>query len=73
MEETDTKITVSSITEITSFNMERIITISAKDVDAVTKAESQVSAKLRAAYENDIQAMAVSISYMNIEQNSNWI
>ena len=60
MEETDTKITVSSITEITSFNMERIITISAKDVDAVTKAESQVSAKLRAAYENDIQAMAVS-------------
>lgn len=58
MEETGTKITVSSINEINSFNVERIITISG-DIDNISKAEAEVSAKLRAAYENDIQNVTV--------------
>ena len=60
MEETSTKITVSSINEISSFNLERIISISG-DVDKISKAEAEVSHKLRSAYESDIQAMAVSM------------
>lgn len=59
MEETDTKITVSSIAEISNFNMERVITIRG-DVEAMGRAEAEVSSKLRQAYENDVQAMNVS-------------
>ena len=59
MEDSTTKITVSSINEINSFNLERIITI-AGEIDQISKAEAEISTKLRAAYENDIQAMAVS-------------
>ena len=61
MEDTSTKITVSSINEISPFNVERIITISG-EIDQISKAESEVSAKLRSAYESDIQAMAVRSS-----------
>ncbi len=59
MEETGTRITVSSIGEITTFNQERVITIAAGpgEADAVSRAEAIVSAKLRAAYESDVQAM----------------
>ena len=56
MEETDTKITVSSINEINSFNMERIITIKG-DPEKICKAEAEVSAKLRQAYESDLNSM----------------
>ena len=59
MEETETKITVSSIHEINSFNMERVITIRGT-IDQMTKAEAEISSKLRSAYESDIQAMVVS-------------
>lgn len=57
MEETDTKITVSSINEINSFNMERIITIKGEP-ENICRAETEVSAKLRQAYESDLNAMA---------------
>lgn len=57
MQETDTKITVSSINDINSFNLERIITIRGS-IDNMSKSESQISAKLRQSYENDLQAMA---------------
>lgn len=56
MEDTDTKITVSSINDINSFNMERIITIKGEP-ENVCKAEAEVSAKLRQAYESDLNAM----------------
>ena len=56
MEDTDTKITVSSINEINSFNMERTITIVGA-IENVSKAESEVSARLRLAYESDIQSI----------------
>jgi len=57
MEDTDTKITVSSISDISSFNLERVITIKGTIPD-IARAESEVSTKLRAAYETDLQAMA---------------
>lgn len=57
MEDTDTKITVSSISDISSFNPERVITIKGAIPD-ISKAEAEVSSKLRAAYETDLQAMA---------------
>ena len=59
MEDTETKITVSSINEINSFNMERVITIRGS-IDQMSKAEAEISSKLRAAFESDIQAMVVS-------------
>ncbi|XP_067006463.1 insulin-like growth factor 2 mRNA-binding protein 1 isoform X2 [Anabrus simplex] len=57
MQDTDTKITVSSINDINSFNMERIITVKGT-IDNMSKAEALISAKLRQSYENDLQAMA---------------
>ncbi|XP_066593593.1 insulin-like growth factor 2 mRNA-binding protein 1 isoform X2 [Prorops nasuta] len=57
MQDTDTKITVSSINDINSFNLERIITVKGS-IDNMSKAESMISSKLRQSYENDLQAMA---------------
>merc|ERR1712223_1854883 len=57
MEDTDTKITVSSINEINSFNMERIITVRGEP-ENICRAEAEVSAKLRQAYESDLNSMA---------------
>ncbi|XP_022913707.1 insulin-like growth factor 2 mRNA-binding protein 1 isoform X3 [Onthophagus taurus] len=57
MQETETKITVSSINDINSFNLERIITVKGS-IENMSKAEAQISAKLRQSYENDLQAMA---------------
>lgn len=57
MQDTDTKITVSSINDINSFNLERIITVKGS-IDNMSKAENQISSKLRQSYENDLQAMA---------------
>lgn len=56
MEDTDTKITVSSINEINSFNMERVITIRG-GIEEMSKAEAEISSKLRSAFESDVQAM----------------
>ncbi|XP_056632572.1 insulin-like growth factor 2 mRNA-binding protein 2 isoform X2 [Diorhabda carinulata] len=57
MQDTDTKITVSSINDINSFNLERIITVKGS-IENMSRAESQISSKLRQSYENDLQAMA---------------
>ncbi|XP_055842061.1 insulin-like growth factor 2 mRNA-binding protein 1 isoform X2 [Episyrphus balteatus] len=57
MQETDTKITVSSINDISSYNLERIITVKGL-IENMSRAESQISSKLRQSYENDLQAMA---------------
>lgn len=57
MQDTDTKITVSSINDINNFNLERIITVKGS-IDNMSKAESMISNKLRQSYENDLQAMA---------------
>ncbi|XP_016976664.1 insulin-like growth factor 2 mRNA-binding protein 1 isoform X2 [Drosophila rhopaloa] len=57
MQDTDTKITVSSINDINSFNLERIITVKGL-IENMSRAENQISTKLRQSYENDLQAMA---------------
>lgn len=57
MQDTETKITVSSINDINSFNLERIITVKGQ-IDNMSRAENQISSKLRQSYENDLQAMA---------------
>lgn len=59
MQDTDTKISVSSINDISSFNLERIITVKGT-IENMSKAEALISSKLRQSYENDLQAMAVS-------------
>merc|ERR1719225_350171 len=56
MEDTDTKITVSSISDISCFNPERVITIKGS-IPNISQAEAEVSSKLRAAYETDLNAM----------------
>jgi insulin-like growth factor 2 mRNA-binding protein 1 len=57
MSETETKITVSSINDINSFNYERIITVKGS-IENMSKAEAQISTKLRQSFENDLQSMA---------------
>jgi len=67
MEETETKITVSSINEINAFNVERVITVRGSCVQDMSKAEAEISSKLRAAYEGDIQVMAPQLAmYPNV-------
>lgn len=57
MQDTDTKITVSSINDINSFNLERIITVKGS-IENMSRGEAQISSKLRQSYENDLQALA---------------
>jgi len=56
MEDTDTRITVSSISDVSCFNPERVITIKG-NIPNISQAEAEVSTKLRAAYETDLAAM----------------
>ena len=65
MQDTDTKITVSSINDINSFNLERIITVKGS-IENMSRAEAMISNKLRQSYENDLQAMAVSSPYFRL-------
>lgn len=60
MESTDTKITVSTsiFDPNNAFNPERIITIKGNSVESVSKAESQITAKLRSSYESDFGFLA---------------
>lgn len=71
MLDTESKITVSSINDINSFNLERIITVKGT-IDNMSKAESMISSKLRQSYENDLQAMAVSV-ILNIHEKKNYL
>ncbi|KAK8735725.1 hypothetical protein OTU49_005288 [Cherax quadricarinatus] len=57
MDDTSTKITVSSINDINSFNLERIITIKG-NIEDIAMAENMISARLRTSYESDLQAFA---------------
>ena len=61
MSDTDTRIAVSSINEINSYNVERVITITG-ELSNIARAESEISAKLRAAYEGDVNNMVVSVA-----------
>ncbi|XP_015903639.1 insulin-like growth factor 2 mRNA-binding protein 1 isoform X2 [Parasteatoda tepidariorum] len=63
MEQTETKVAVSSnIHDVSSFNLERVITVKGK-LENMSKSERMISSKLRQSYENDLAAMA-SQTYM---------
>uniref|UniRef100_A0A7N9AUD0 Insulin-like growth factor 2 mRNA binding protein 2a n=1 Tax=Mastacembelus armatus TaxID=205130 RepID=A0A7N9AUD0_9TELE len=55
-EETGTKITISSLQDLTIYNPERTITVKGS-LEACCKAEVEIMKKLREAYENDIAAI----------------
>ncbi|XP_063070065.1 insulin-like growth factor 2 mRNA-binding protein 2a [Engraulis encrasicolus] len=55
-EETGTKITISSLQDLTIYNPERTITVKGS-LEACCKAEVDIMRKLREAYENDIAAI----------------
>ncbi|XP_048857811.1 insulin-like growth factor 2 mRNA-binding protein 2a isoform X2 [Brienomyrus brachyistius] len=54
--ETGTKITISSLQDLTIYNPERTITVKG-DIEACCKAEADIMKKLREAYDNDIAAV----------------
>ena len=53
---------MSSLNDVSSFNMERVITIKGT-IENMSRAEGMISAKLRQSYESDLQAMAVSFRH----------
>ncbi|XP_074515602.1 insulin-like growth factor 2 mRNA-binding protein 2a isoform X1 [Sebastes fasciatus] len=55
-EDTGTKITISSLQDLTIYNLERIITVKGS-LETCCKAETEIMKKLREAYENDIAAI----------------
>uniref|UniRef100_A0A3Q2DTC5 Insulin-like growth factor 2 mRNA binding protein 2a n=1 Tax=Cyprinodon variegatus TaxID=28743 RepID=A0A3Q2DTC5_CYPVA len=55
-EETGTKITISSLQDLTIYNPERTITVKGS-LEACCKAEVEIMNKLREAYENDLAAI----------------
>ncbi|KAJ3591736.1 hypothetical protein NHX12_006868 [Muraenolepis orangiensis] len=55
-EDTGTKITISSLQDLTIYNPERTITVKGS-LEACSKAEPEVMRRLREAYENDIAAV----------------
>ncbi|XP_043105433.1 insulin-like growth factor 2 mRNA-binding protein 2a isoform X3 [Puntigrus tetrazona] len=55
-EETETKITISSLQDLTIYNPERTIIVKGS-IEACCRAEAEIMRKLREAYENDIAAI----------------
>uniref|UniRef100_A0AAQ4RNY9 RRM domain-containing protein n=1 Tax=Gasterosteus aculeatus aculeatus TaxID=481459 RepID=A0AAQ4RNY9_GASAC len=59
-QDTDTKITISPLQDLTLYNPERTITVKGS-LENCSNAEVEVMKKVREAYENDIAAMNVSL------------
>ncbi|XP_050791140.1 insulin-like growth factor 2 mRNA-binding protein 1 isoform X1 [Gopherus flavomarginatus] len=59
-QDTETKITISSLQDLTLYNPERTITVKGS-IENCCKAEQEIMKKVREAYENDVAAMSVSI------------
>ncbi|XP_023368244.1 insulin-like growth factor 2 mRNA-binding protein 3 isoform X2 [Otolemur garnettii] len=57
-QDTDTKITISPLQELTLYNPERTITVKG-NVETCAKAEEEIMKKIRESYENDIASMNV--------------
>ncbi|XP_041423010.1 insulin-like growth factor 2 mRNA-binding protein 3-B isoform X3 [Xenopus laevis] len=55
-QDTDTKITISPLQDLTLYNPERTITVKGS-IETCAKAEEEVMKKIRESYENDIAAM----------------
>uniref|UniRef100_A0A8B9PB53 Insulin like growth factor 2 mRNA binding protein 3 n=1 Tax=Apteryx owenii TaxID=8824 RepID=A0A8B9PB53_APTOW len=58
-QDTDTKITISPLQDLTLYNPERTITVKGS-IETCAKAEEEIMKKIRESYENDIAAMNVS-------------
>uniref|UniRef100_A0A8C1RCY3 Insulin-like growth factor 2 mRNA binding protein 1 n=1 Tax=Cyprinus carpio TaxID=7962 RepID=A0A8C1RCY3_CYPCA len=61
-QDTDTKITISPLQDLTLYNPERTITVKGS-IEACCLAEQEIMKKVREAYDNDVAAMNVSSSY----------
>uniref|UniRef100_A0AAQ5ZUB1 RRM domain-containing protein n=1 Tax=Amphiprion ocellaris TaxID=80972 RepID=A0AAQ5ZUB1_AMPOC len=61
-QDTDTKITISPLQDLTLYNPERTITVKGA-IEACCLAEVEIMKKVREAYENDIAAMNVSLQH----------
>ncbi|XP_064421351.1 insulin-like growth factor 2 mRNA-binding protein 1 [Latimeria chalumnae] len=55
-QDTDTKITISPLQDLTLYNPERTITVKGS-IEACCRAEEEITKKVREAYENDVAAM----------------
>ncbi|XP_067268104.1 insulin-like growth factor 2 mRNA-binding protein 3 isoform X2 [Chanodichthys erythropterus] len=55
-QDTDTKITISPLQDLTLYNPERTITVKGT-LEACSKAEEEIMKKIRESYENDVAAM----------------
>ncbi|XP_069769988.1 insulin-like growth factor 2 mRNA-binding protein 3 isoform X2 [Narcine bancroftii] len=55
-QDTDTKITISPLQDLTLYNPERTITIKSS-IEACSKAEEEIMKKIRESYDNDMTAM----------------
>uniref|UniRef100_A0AAX7UBI0 RRM domain-containing protein n=1 Tax=Astatotilapia calliptera TaxID=8154 RepID=A0AAX7UBI0_ASTCA len=58
-QDTDTKITISPLQDLTLYNPERTITVKGS-IEACCQAEVEIMKKVREAYENDIAAMNIA-------------
>ncbi|XP_065507082.1 insulin-like growth factor 2 mRNA-binding protein 1 isoform X2 [Caloenas nicobarica] len=58
-QDTETKITISSLQDLTLYNPERTITVKGS-IENCCRAEQEIMKKVREAYENDVAAMSVS-------------
>uniref|UniRef100_A0A6Q2Y1F4 RRM domain-containing protein n=1 Tax=Esox lucius TaxID=8010 RepID=A0A6Q2Y1F4_ESOLU len=63
-QDTDTKITISPLQDLTLYNPERTITVKGP-IEACCLAETEIMKKVREAYDNDIAAMNVSQCSVN--------
>uniref|UniRef100_A0A9J8A8Y9 Insulin-like growth factor 2 mRNA binding protein 1 n=2 Tax=Cyprinus carpio TaxID=7962 RepID=A0A9J8A8Y9_CYPCA len=59
-QDTDTKITISPLQDLTLYNPERTITVKGS-IEACCLAEQEIMKKVREAYDNDVAAMNVSL------------
>ncbi|XP_069790120.1 insulin-like growth factor 2 mRNA-binding protein 2 isoform X4 [Narcine bancroftii] len=55
-QDTETKITISSLHELTLYNMERTISIKGS-IEACSRAQAEIMKKIREAYENDLASV----------------
>uniref|UniRef100_A0A8C5V390 Insulin-like growth factor 2 mRNA-binding protein 1 n=1 Tax=Microcebus murinus TaxID=30608 RepID=A0A8C5V390_MICMU len=62
-QDTETKITISSLQDLTLYNPERTITVKGA-IENCCRAEQEIMKKVREAYENDVAAMSVSAAWV---------
>ncbi|XP_068944300.1 insulin-like growth factor 2 mRNA-binding protein 3 [Petaurus breviceps papuanus] len=65
-QDTDTKITISPLQELTLYNPERTITVKGS-IETCGKAEEEIMKKIRESYESDLSAMNVSSEILELQ------